>query len=160
MTERERDVTFLENKIPPPIVCALFALMMRWLSTELPIVSWDFAFDKLAIIFICILGFCFCVAGILAFIKEKTTTNPLKPETASSLVSSGVYGISRNPMYLGLALFLVAFAVFLSSLTAFAGVAGFVIYMNEFQIKPEEKAIEGVFGHDYIEYKNKVRRWV
>lgn len=153
-------MTFLENKIPPPIVCALFALMMRWLSTELPIVNWDFTFDKPLIILTCILGFFFCVAGILAFIKEKTTTNPLKPETASALVSTGVYGISRNPMYLGLALFLIAFAVFLSSLTSFAAVAGFVIYMNEFQIKPEERAIEGIFGDEYAEYKAKVRRWV
>ncbi len=62
-------------------------------------------------------------------------------------------------MYLGLALFLVAFAIFLSSLSAFVGVAGFVVYMNAFQIKPEERAIEEVFGDAYVEYKNKVRRW-
>ena len=150
---------FLETKIPPPLVCVLFGFVMRWLSTKQPIVSWDFAFDGSLIILSSAIGFFFCATGILVFIREKTTTNPLKPETASSLVSSGVYGISRNPMYLGLALFLVAFAIFLSSLSAFVGVAGFVVYMNAFQIKPEERAIEEVFGDAYVEYKSRVRRW-
>lgn len=153
-------MTFLENKIPPPIVFALFALMMRWLSTKLPLIAWNISFDKPLIILISAIGMLLCVSGILAFIKQKTTTNPLKPETASSLVSQGVYRFSRNPMYLGLALLLIAFAVFLSSFTAFVGVAGFIVYMNEFQIKPEEKAIEGLFGEEYVQYKAKVRRWI
>ncbi|TDF39746.1 isoprenylcysteine carboxylmethyltransferase family protein [Alteromonadaceae bacterium M269] len=153
-------MTALENKVPPPLICIFSALLMWWLSS----LSAPFALDEAirrALIFLFLgLGVIVCVAGIIEFKRVKTTVNPLKPETASSLVNSGVYRISRNPMYLGMALILLAFAVYLSSVISLLGIIVFVFYMNKFQIVPEEKAIEGLFGDDYILYKSKVRRWI
>jgi protein-S-isoprenylcysteine O-methyltransferase Ste14 len=84
----------------------------------------------------------------------------MKPEIASSLVTSGAYRFTRNPMYLGLCLLLVAWALFLSSLLAFVGPLLFILYMNRFQIAPEETALSTIFGEEFANYKAKVRRWI
>ena len=75
-------------------------------------------------------------------------------------MSSGVYRITRNPMYLGLLLILIAWAVFLSSAWLLLGPLTFVLYMNRFQIGPEERALSAMFGNSYAEYKARVRRWL
>jgi protein-S-isoprenylcysteine O-methyltransferase Ste14 len=98
--------------------------------------------------------------GAASFRRARTTVNPLKPESASSLVASGVYRVSRNPMYVGLCLVLLGWAVMLSNVLAYAIVPVFVLYMNRFQIGPEEAALERVFGADYVAYRARVRRWL
>jgi protein-S-isoprenylcysteine O-methyltransferase Ste14 len=105
-------------------------------------------------------GISFCLAGVISFRRAKTTVNPLKPETTTALVSSGIYAISRNPMYVGFALFLVAWAIYLSSPLLVIGVAGFVVYINEFQIEPEELALKDIFGTEFTRYQQNVRRWL
>ncbi|NER62664.1 isoprenylcysteine carboxylmethyltransferase family protein [Pseudomonas sp. MAFF212427] len=99
-------------------------------------------------------------AGVLSFRRARTTVNPLKPETASALVRSGVYRYTRNPMYLGFATVLVAWAILLAWPPALLGVLGFVVYMNLFQIGPEERALARRFGGEFAQYCNGVRRWV
>jgi protein-S-isoprenylcysteine O-methyltransferase Ste14 len=84
----------------------------------------------------------------------------LKPEATSSLVTSGVYRFTRNPMYVGLALVLLAWAVFLSSAWTMLGPLTFILYMTRFQIMPEEKVLSGMFGAAYSAYQAKVRRWL
>jgi protein-S-isoprenylcysteine O-methyltransferase Ste14 len=102
----------------------------------------------------------FDLAGLVSFKQAKTTINPLSPQNASSLVSSGIYGISRNPMYVGLVFLLVAWTIYLSSPWSFVGVLGFILYMNRFQITPEEHALTELFGDQFLSYKAKVRRWL
>jgi protein-S-isoprenylcysteine O-methyltransferase Ste14 len=85
-------------------------------------------------------GIVIAILGVIALRRAKTTVSPLKPEATSSIVTSGVYGFTRNPMYLGLALALLAWAVFVSSAWALLGPVAFVLYMNRFQIIPEERA--------------------
>ena len=150
----------LEKRIPPPLVASLFALFMWALSRVVPHVEVS---DWLRIVITLVmlsLGAVFCLAGVLVFRQAKTTVNPLKPEKASALVSSGIYRVSRNPMYLGFALFLVAWAVFLASPWSLAGVLGFALYMNRFQITAEERALEALFGAEFDHYKSRVRRWL
>ena len=86
--------------------------------------------------------------------------NPIKPDTASSLVSSGVYRFTRNPMYLGLSVTLLGWAMFLSNPLALLAVPLFVLYINRFQINPEERVLSSLFGAGYAAYKEKVRRWL
>ncbi len=109
---------------------------------------------------ISLVGIGFSAAGVLAFRRARTTVNPTKPESASSLVSSGVYRITRNPMYVGLSCVLVAWAVFLSSAWALLGPVAFVLYIGRFQIGPEERALAKRFGSEYVDYQAKVRRWL
>ena len=96
----------------------------------------------------------------LAFRRVGTTVNPLRPATSSMLVTHGVYRYTRNPMYLGMALGLVAVAVYLASVLALAGPLVFVHYMNRLQIGPEEAALEARFGSAFADYKRRVRRWL
>lgn len=86
--------------------------------------------------------------------------NPIKPMTTSSLVTGGAFRFTRNPMYLSLLLYLIAWAVYLSNVWALLLVPMFVLYINEFQIKPEERALSSLFGPEYAAYKEMVRRWL
>lgn len=109
---------------------------------------------------IAVAGLTFVVAGAVAFRRARTTFNPLQPETSSSLVCSGIYSITRNPMYVGFVLVLVAWAVFLSSPFALIGPLAFAVYITWFQIVPEERVLSQKFGADYISYQEKVPRWI
>ena len=100
------------------------------------------------------------VKAILDFRRHSTTVHPQHPEKASTVVADGVYRYTRNPMYLALAVLLLAWAVRLGNLAAFAGVPVFLAYLTQFQIKPEERALAEKFGASYREYTGKARRWI
>ncbi|MGQ0510810.1 MAG: methyltransferase family protein [Betaproteobacteria bacterium] len=113
-----------------------------------------------AAILLAFLGAAIDVAGLLAFRKARTTINPLKPEKASSLVQSGIYRYTRNPMYLGMLVLLLAWTAYLAHPAAFAVLPLFVLYINRFQIEPEERAMAKLFGAQFDDYRNRVRRWI
>jgi protein-S-isoprenylcysteine O-methyltransferase Ste14 len=106
------------------------------------------------------LGVMIGLMGVAEFIRKRTTVNPHKPDNTNNLVRSGVYTISRNPMYLGLLICLFAIAVYLGYTLNLLILPVFVTYMNEFQIKPEEDVMEQKFGVEFSEYKKQVRRWI
>jgi protein-S-isoprenylcysteine O-methyltransferase Ste14 len=150
----------LENRIPPPIVALVFGLAMWGIASTAPTVPARDSSQLIAASAITLIGAFFCIAGVVSFRLAKTTVNPLKPEKATSLVSSGIYRVSRNPMYVGFALFLLAWAVYLASLWALVGVPAYVLYINRFQIAPEERALTALFGGEFEEYRLRVRRWL
>jgi len=96
---------------------------------------------------------------VVTFRKAKTTVNPVKPH-ASSLVTSGVYAISRNPMYLGGFTMLLGWTIFLSNPLAFLFLPLYVLYLNRFQIAPEERVLTSLFGETYVAYQARARRWL
>jgi protein-S-isoprenylcysteine O-methyltransferase Ste14 len=106
-----------------------------------------------------LLGVAVAIGGVVSFHRAKTTVNPLKPETSAALVSTGVYSFSRNPMYLGMALVLFAWSVYLSSIWSLAGPVLFALYITRFQIVPEERVLDALFGASFADYKRRVRRW-
>ena len=150
----------LELKIPPPIVALLIAAAMWGISLATPAASLPVEIHLAATIAIAFAGVATAIAGVVGVRRAKTTLNPLKPETTSSLVTSGVYRFTRNPMYLGLVLALLAWAAFLSSVWSLLGPLVFILYMTRFQIVPEERALSSIFGTAYSEYQVKVRRWL
>jgi protein-S-isoprenylcysteine O-methyltransferase Ste14 len=83
----------------------------------------------------------------------------MKPDAASSLVVSGIYRYTRNPMYAGFLLILLGWAAFLSNILALIVLPAFVLYMNRFQILPEERVLTTLFADEYTEYLARVRRW-
>lgn len=107
-----------------------------------------------------LIGQSISISGMVAFRRARTTINPIKASAASSLVRTGVYRFTRNPMYLGLLLTLLAWAAFLSNPAALLFVPVFVLYINRFQIKPEEQVLSSLFAEEYTAYKNQVRRWL
>ncbi|BCE02485.1 methyltransferase family protein [Marinicellulosiphila megalodicopiae] len=150
----------LKLKIPPVILVILFGCLMFNASLFLP----KFTFDSLIVLtvtaIVLLLSFIFCLSGVLEFRKNQTTVDPRSPEKTSSLVNSAIYSISRNPMYVGFALILVALTCLLQSPFLIVCVFGFVQYMNTFQIIPEEASLSEIFGDEYAQYKTKVRRWL
>ncbi|MFT5788301.1 MAG: protein-S-isoprenylcysteine O-methyltransferase Ste14 [Shewanella sp.] len=156
----ESRMRMFQNRIPPPIVVALFALAMWASSFLVPTVEMNTVARVALSVAVLASGIFFCIAGVVSFRNAKTTVNPFKPETTTVLVSSGIYAISRNPMYAGFALFLVAWTVYLSSPWLCIGVVGFTLYMNKFQIVPEERALKEIFGPEFISYQTRVRRWL
>ena len=149
----------LEKIIPPPLVAGIIGLAMWGLSPAQPGQAVSL-FVQIATFTAALLGVIFGILGAMAFRQAKTTANPMKPEMASTLVDSGIYRVSRNPMYLGMVLLLLAWAIYLASAWSLLGVVAYVLYMNRFQIIPEERAMEKLFGQEYMVYKAKVRRWL
>ncbi|AAY91672.1 isoprenylcysteine carboxylmethyltransferase family protein [Pseudomonas protegens] len=150
----------LENRIPPPLVAVLFAVLMGLLARGLPGLDPGLGTRLLLALPLVMAGLLFVLAGGLAFRRAKTTVNPLKPASASALVTSGIYQYTRNPMYVGFALWLLAWGLYLASPLVLLGVLGFVLYMNRFQIYPEERALGQLFGADFAAYRQRVRRWL
>lgn len=150
----------LDTRIPPPVVALLTVAAMWLLSLALPQVAVP-ATPRLAVAgAIALLGLACSVAGVASFRRARTTVNPVRPETATALVTSGVYRVTRNPMYVGLLLVLIAWAVALASPVALVGPVAFIAYMNRFQIRPEEEALLRLFGPAYDTYRSSVRRWL
>jgi protein-S-isoprenylcysteine O-methyltransferase Ste14 len=150
----------LELKIPPPIVALLIAAAMWKVSLVTSAADVPVHFRMVVTILIVLAGGAIAIAGVVAFHRAKTTVNPLKPGTTTSLVTSGIYRFTRNPMYVGLALALLAWAVFLSSAWDLLGPLIFGLYITRFQIMPEERVLSGIFGTTYSEYQTRVRRWL
>ena len=107
-----------------------------------------------------LLGFGILFSAARSFKKHKTTINPIKIETASSLVVSGIFNYSRNPMYLGMALILLGLSLKFNLIGGLIFTTLFILFITNFQIKPEEKAMQKIFGEEFLSYKNKVRRWL
>jgi len=150
----------LELKIPPVAVFALFGGLM-WLSASaVPFAGFSLSATKPIALGVAAIGGVFAAAAILSFLRAKTTIDPMKPGKAASLVTTGVYAITRNPMYLSLLFVLIGWAIYLSDLATLVVVPFFVLYMNRFQITPEERALTSLFGSEFEAYCKRVRRWI
>lgn len=150
----------LEHKIPPPLVATACALLMWGIAQYSPILALAAPLRWGVALLVLLTGAAFCVAGVWSFRQAHTTVNPLKPESASTLVRTGVYRYSRNPMYVGFALLLLAWACYLAAPWALLGVLAFALYIHRFQIAPEERALAQIFGDEFQRYSAQVRRWL
>ena len=148
-------------RIPPPIV-ALIGILLIFLSKDYILILYlhPHLQNTLSLIFL-IIGFVIIFSATKEFKKSDTTVNPMKPETSTSLVTSGIFKYTRNPMYLGLTSILLASCFYFSSLLGIiVYVPLFILYITVFQIIPEEETMKGLFNDEYFEYCSKVRRWI
>lgn len=151
---------FLELKIPPVVLVIIFALAMWLGSAFAPGLDVQFPFGGILAGIFGLLGVMIAAFGVHEFKRAKTTVNPTKPQSTSSLVRTGIYSHTRNPMYLGFLLILVGWAIAMANLVPFLVLPGFVIYMNRFQITPEERTLALIFGQDFNAYCVEARRWI
>src|SRR5262245_13715095 len=151
---------WLELRVPPLLVWLAFAGGMLGVAYSAPRLSVTLASRSAIALALVALGVALAVAGVIAFRNKRTTVNPLTPTASSSVVSSGVYRISRNPMYVGMVLALAGWAVYLANAAAALLVPGFIAYMTQYQIKPEERALLAKFGSEFAQYRTRVRRWL
>ena len=148
----------MKNTVPPPIVtliCALLIYLTKPFFSEL-----IFNYSAQMSLFFLISGLIIILISFQRFKKEKTTINPIKIEKASSLVTNGIFKYSRNPMYLAMVLILISVGIKFNFYGGFIIVVFFVLFITYFQILPEEKAMLKLFDKDFINYKNKTRRWL
>jgi protein-S-isoprenylcysteine O-methyltransferase Ste14 len=150
----------LELKVPPLAVVLFTAALMGLVSWAVPTFEFMFPARVFFAMSFAAAGAVTIVLGVASFRRAGTTFNPMKPETTSSLVVSGVYAFTRNPMYLGSLLVLIGWAIYLSNALAFLLLPVFILYMNRFQIEPEERALTSRFGQEFAAYKSRVRRWL
>ena len=150
----------LDLKVPPAAVVVVMATLMWLASSALPVLGFVFPAQRLCAVILAVAGAVIIALGIASFKRARTTINPTKPGSSSSLVVSGLYAVTRNPMYLGLLLVIAGWAAFLSNVLAFLFLPAFVFYMNRFQIEPEERALTARFGEEFVAYKSRARRWL
>ncbi len=153
-------MTWLESRIPPLALVVITGGLMWGISRLAGSVAMPDGIRLGVSAVILAVGVFFCVAGVVSFRRARTTVDPRTPEAATALVDSGIYRFSRNPMYVGFAAILLSWGVFLASPWSLLGVPGFILYLNCFQITPEERALQGIFGDAYTAYRSRVRRWL
>jgi len=145
----------------PPVVVVIAMMILMWLCNRwIPAAHFEFTGQQGVLIFITVVAMVLCLSAMASFRKHQTTVNPVDPDQASSLITSGVFKYSRNPIYLGFALVLVVWGLRLSNAAAFVGVPIFIAYMTQWQIKPEERILLKKFGAPFADYMQRVRRWI
>lgn len=145
----------------PPLPLALACLAVMWgLSRLLPSLDVELPFREGFSAMLVTIGAAVGLAGVATFRRSRTTVDPTRPDRASTLVASGIYRVTRNPMYVALTLGLAAAAVWLSNVAAMLVVPIFVAWITRLQIIPEERALRARFGAGYEDYAARVRRWL
>ena len=150
----------LELKIPPLIQVFLVGFGMLAISRLIPSLTLSIPASISIGVVVVLIGAIVALAGVLEFRKVKTTVDPRYPQKSEILVITGIYKISRNPMYLGFLILLFGWFVILENVATLLLLPIFLLYINQFQIKPEEKFLLKKFGSDFSQYCNKVRRWI
>jgi len=150
----------LELRIPPVALVLLTAAVMAALAATVPGFGLPLPAGTQFAVLLAVVGGLVAILGIWEFRTAGTTVDPRVPEQSASLVVRGVYRFSRNPMYLGFLLVLCAWGVFLGNVLALAMLPVFVVYMNRFQIEPEERHMREKFAQSYAAYVATVRRWI
>lgn len=150
----------LDNLIPPPVVVLIVGAGMWVTARALPALdlatSARFGVGGVLVA----AGLALGGVGIATFRRAGTTVDPVHPSAASTVVTHGVFALTRNPMYVGLAAALAGWAVCLASPPALLGPVAFILFTNRFQIVPEERALEAKFGQAYVDYRRRVPRWL
>ena len=150
----------LELKLPPPLVALTLAALMWLVSLLFPVADLKIPESGIASGLSALVGLGIALSGALQFWVADTTINPHSPDKTAHLVDTGIYRLSRNPMYLGLLLLLLGAAIYLRNVLSLLALPAFVIYMNRFQILPEERQMQKQFGPTYEAYTAQVRRWI
>jgi|SRR5687767_4945816 len=150
----------LELKIPPIIVVLIFAALIWLTSRQAPSFNLPIPGGPIVAVVVAFTGLAIAAAATILFRRAHTTLDPTKPAAASALITSGIFRRSRNPIYVGMLLLLLAWALYIGNLFAFLFLPGFVLYMNRFQIISEEKFLLSRFGDAFTAYQARVRRWL
>jgi protein-S-isoprenylcysteine O-methyltransferase Ste14 len=146
--------------IPPPVYMFLAIIGMHYGTQFLPFLSFQFAEQFILSYALALFGIFILTLTVLRYFRRRTTIQPNKLDQLSTLVTDGVNTYSRNPMYLAMLLFIISAGLYWGTFLLLIAAPAFVIVINKMQIEPEEEALEAIFGQDYLDYKQRVRRWM
>jgi len=150
----------LELKIIPPLQFIISSGLMVSLTIFFPQHHFDLSISLPITVSLIVIASSISILALYDFHKHQTTFHPHTPEKTRTVVDTGVFAYSRNPMYISLALILISLGVYLQNYTSFIILPLFIWYITRFQIIPEEKMLNKLFPNDYQAYCNKVRRWL
>jgi len=150
----------MELKVLPVFQVLIATLLMVLITRIFPQFNFELSTNKIFSLGIFLLAMIVGLLAVYCFKQHQTTVNPTKPENASKVVDSGIYALSRNPMYLALVLVLISLCFYLHNVSAFFILPPFIWYITKYQIIPEEQALTILFGEDFESYCSRVRRWV
>lgn len=145
-------------QVPPVALLAICATLTAALANYLPIMRFDA--PSWLVLLELMAGIVFLLPAVLSFVKHKTTVSPLSPGNAATLVTGGIFSITRNPMYVGMLLILMAIALWFQALSGLIAVTLFFFIIDRFQIGVEEKQLLKNFGQTYRDYAQRVPRWL
>ena len=148
----------IKTKIPPPIVALAFGFLIIYTKDAFPRIH--IGMKEILGAVIIISGLIVTASAVVLFKKNKTTVTPINPFKSTKLVTGGIYKYSRNPMYLGLSFLLSGVSIIINPIGGFVLIPLFIMYLNYFQIIPEENAMTDLFEKEFLEYKKSVRRWI
>ena len=150
----------LELKVAPDVVWVLVVGLMWLASVRTPRLDLPYWLRAGTAAILTVMGVWMMVSARMSLEQANTTWHPMTPTKSTAVVTSGVYGFSRNPMYLGMLLVMLGWAVVLASPVALVLSAILVVYIDRFQIGPEERALTVILGQEYVDYRAQVRRWI
>ena len=150
----------LEHRIAPPFVTLIVAAAMWGASFLSPPLALSSVVRYGLVTAFFAIGGVFGVPAFRAFGRAKTTIDPVHIDRASAIVTTGIYRITRNPMYVGLTSLLLSWAAYLAVPWTLLGPLFFILFITRFQIIPEERAMAAKFGDAYADYKSRARRWL
>ncbi|WP_374602213.1 isoprenylcysteine carboxylmethyltransferase family protein [Arenimonas sp.] len=153
-------MSLLDHKIPPPIVGLVCAGLAWTIARYLPDAGYASPYRTWIALALAVAGISLDLSGLVVFRKARTTINPLSPDKSTAIVQAGPYAFTRNPMYVGMALILLGYCVYLANAVSLVAVAIFCAYITAFQIIPEERLLLRKFGDSYARYMQAVRRWI
>lgn len=149
-------------RIPPPLVFIICGAFMWLIAALTPSADFPFAYRTIVFWLVLLAGLSLLIGGVAQIMKHRTVIHPDRRSLpkATALVTTGFFRYTRNPIYLGMAIMLIAWIIFLENWLSAVGVVIFVVFITRFQIKPEEQVLEKIFGADYVRYTKQVRRWL
>jgi len=143
--------------LPPTYL--LVAIILQWLlHAVIPVAKFiPVPWNLLGILPLAV-GIAMNLVADGVFKRAETTVKPF--QESSTLVTSGIYAYTRNPMYVGYVLTLGGLAILVRSLTPWLVVPGFAVLMDRIFIRAEEGMLANKFGETWDSYSKRVRRWV
>ncbi|MFW5954174.1 MAG: methyltransferase family protein [Guyparkeria sp.] len=151
--------TRINMLIPPPVALLIGIALIYALSIHLPATNIDLPGDAWIAGLLFVAGLGLMLAAARALQRAHTTINPIWPDHAKHLVTSGIFRFSRNPIYLGDSVILLGMVFWFGNWLGIAVVALFVLFIDRFQVRAEERALTRLFGEGYREYLSRTRRW-
>jgi protein-S-isoprenylcysteine O-methyltransferase Ste14 len=145
-------------RIAPPVLALLHIIAAFLLAWFLPLPFIVPPIVKYIGFALVVIGFLLGVGAVLAFRRARTTLDPYHP--VSTIVTSGVYGFSRNPIYLGFLLMVLGIPLNSGTYWGIILAAIFVLLCNRLVIEHEEAYLGKKFGTTYSDYTSRVRRWL
>ena len=158
MSDKQKDSPNINKNVHPPVVAMIFIIVGLFLGRLVPALAGMNAILKNIGLGMTFIGFLFGVGAFIEFRKAHTTLDP--HGSVKTLVKSGIYRMTRNPIYLGFLFMVIGFPLAYGSLWGLVVSPLFMATLSRLVIEKEEAYLEKKFKDQYTDYRSRVRRWI